>query len=283
MAPMPSRQARPPLALRLVEPLVERAGLRVMPTQEDAVPFSAALSRTGRARRLLERRGWTVRRPYPADFDAALIATIERVRPYTITSDERLAAMVAGTEHVVRSGLPGAIVECGVWRGGSMMAAAETLLRLGVRDRELYLFDTFDGMTQPGPADVVRSGDVRTAAETLEEINAWCRIDQAEVRRNLLATGYPAERVHLVEGPVEETVPALAPEQIALLRLDTDWYASTAHEMRHLYPRLCAGGILLVDDYGEWSGARQAVDEYFGDAPPFLHRVDYTARLVLKP
>ena len=82
---------------------------------------------------------------------------------------------------------------------------------------------------------------------------------------------------------MEDTLPAAAPDTIALLRLDTDWYESTAHELRHLYPRLSRGGILLVDDYGHWSGARKAVDEYFGADRPFLHRVDYTARLAVKP
>jgi hypothetical protein len=100
----------------------------------------------------------------------------------------------------------------------------------------------------------------------------------------VLATGYPAERVHLVRGPVEETLPAAAPERLALLRLDTDWYASTRHELEHLYPRLVDGGVLIVDDYGHWQGARQAVDEYFAGTapPPLLHRIDYTARIGVK-
>ena len=95
----------------------------------------------------------------------------------------------------------------------------------------------------------------------------------------LHGTGYPPERIHFVRGPVEETLPAGAPDEIALLRLDTDWYESTRHELEHLYPRLAAGGVLLVDDYGHWEGARKAVDEYFADhgdrpaaGPHRLHR-----------
>jgi hypothetical protein len=83
---------------------------------------------------------------------------------------------------------------------------------------------------------------------------------------------------------VEDTIPARAPDSISVLRLDTDFYASTRHELTHLWPRLTAGGILIVDDYGHFEGARKAVDEFFAERGerPFLHRVDYTARLVVK-
>jgi hypothetical protein len=272
---------RPPPALRVLAPVIERLGLRVVAVEQTAAPAIGAPSRRGRARRLLERTGWTLRAPYPPDFDRELISIIERSGPYTVTSHERLAAMVSSVEHVVRAGLPGAIVECGVWKGGSMMAAALALRQLGADDRDLYLFDTFEGMPEPGPHDV-ETGTARAAADQLVEINAWCRVSAEEVRANVLSTGYPESRVHLVEGRVEDTLPREAPAQIAVLRLDTDWYSSTAHELRHLYPRLAAGGILLVDDYGAWSGARKAVDEYFAGQTPFLHRVDYTARLILK-
>ena len=92
------------------------------------------------------------------------------------------------------------------------------------------------------------------------------------------------ERIHFVEGKVEDTIPATLPKRVALLRLDTDWYESTRHELCHLYPLLSRHGILVIDDYGHWQGARQAVDEYFAaqGQPVYLHRVDYTARLVVK-
>ena len=98
-------------------------------------------------------------------------------------------------------------------------------------------------------------------------------------------TGFPADRAVFVPGKVEETIPASAPERIALLRLDTDWYESTYHELVHLYPRLEAGGVLILDDYGHFEGARRAVDRYFDEngARPLLTRVDYTARVGVKP
>jgi hypothetical protein len=89
-------------------------------------------------------------------------------------------------------------------------------------------------------------------------------------------------RIHFHTGMVEDTIPRLAPERIAILRLDTDWYVSTKHELEWLWPRLSSGGVLIIDDYGHFTGARKAVDEFFG-GQTFLFRIDYTGRLVTKP
>jgi hypothetical protein len=101
----------------------------------------------------------------------------------------------------------------------------------------------------------------------------------------MASTGIDAGRLHFVKGPVEETIPASVPERIALLRLDTDWYESTRHELIHLFPRLAAGGVLIVDDYGHWRGCRRATDEYFEQTGVhiLLHRVDYTGVIGVKP
>jgi hypothetical protein len=162
-----------------------------------------------------------------------------------------------------------------------MMAIALALLEVGdVRD--LYLFDTYEGMAAPTDEDVTYSGV--TAAELLASPTGRMRLDASMdgVRDAVATTGYPMDRVHLVKGRVEDTVPQAAPGQIALLRLDTDFYTSTAHELSHLYPRLSSGGVLIIDDYGAWQGARQAVDEYFRDRPVLLQRLDWTGRLVMK-
>jgi hypothetical protein len=175
-------------------------------------------------------------------------------------------------------------VECGVWRGGSSILAALTFQRLGDSDREYVLFDTFAGMTEPTEAD---GAEVRRRWEDQQDEghNRWAYTSREEVEANLRGAGVDAEAVRLVEGPVEETIPAHAPERIAILRLDTDWYESTRHELVHLYDRLEPGGVLLIDDYGRWQGARRAVDEYFGARPEhiYLMRIDNTGRLVVKP
>jgi len=221
-----------------------------------------------------------------ADLSAADRAIVDRVEPFTMTSLARRASLVGAIDHVVRHGIEGAIVECGVWRGGSMMAAALALIARGDTSRELWLYDTFEGMSDPTDADASVHGESAAAqlARTKRGTGVWCEAGLADVRANLAATGYPAERLHFVEGKVEDTIPASLPGSIAVLRLDTDWYESTRHELAHLYPLLAPHGILVIDDYGHWQGARRAVDEYFAAhaEPAFLHRVDYTARLLVK-
>jgi len=240
--------------------------------------------------------GWLARASYflpallPPDLDPEVARTIRQVRRYTMTTPQRIAALCDAVEHVVRRDVDGALVECGVWRGGSMMAAALTLLRLGVRDRDLYLFDTFRGMPPPTGKDRRSAYDGYSPMghwqqRQKKDVNTWHYVPAERVRRTLESTGYPPSRLHLVEGLVEETIPQQAPDDIAVLRLDTDWYQSTQHEMEHLYPRLRPGGVLVLDDYGHYEGARQAVDEYFeehGDRP-MLARVDYTGRIGVKP
>jgi O-methyltransferase len=221
-------------------------------------------------------------------YEPEISEVIQKVKPYTMTSPARVAALCDAVTHVVRHGIQGDFVECGVWKGGSAMAAALRLMQLGEVGRPLFLFDTFEGMTPPTEVD--RSGQSGFSAAALlksapdkSHIAARAPID--EVRENMALTGYPANLIHMVRGPIEETLPGQAPERIAVLRLDTDWYNSTRHELLHLYPRLAPGGILIIDDYGDWQGARKAVDEYFDEQkiPIFLHRIDHTGRIAVKP
>lgn len=223
----------------------------------------------------------------PAD-----LAIIERAFPYTMTGVLRLQALVDAVRYCVRRGVRGDFAECGVWHGGSVLAMIMTLQDLG-EVRDVYLFDTFEGMTVPTALD--GSPVERHALETWEEAKrnkqmAWEGFFEPEtfnedrVRDTVLSTGYPEDRVHLVRGPVEETLPHPAVQRLALLRLDTDWYESTRHELEHLYPALSPGGALIVDDYGHWEGCRKAVDEYFSRHPPpvLLNRIDYSARIAIK-
>jgi O-methyltransferase len=220
-------------------------------------------------------------------YEPEISEILDKVRPYTMTNPARLAALCDAMSHIVRHRIPGAFVECGVWKGGSSMAAALRLIQLNEPDRAFYLFDTFAGMTPPDGIDrSVTSGLSAAAmlksAPTTSKLLAFAPKD--EVRNNMATTGYPPDLVHLIEGSVEETLPAQAPEKIAVLRLDTDWYKSTRHELIHLFPRLSPGGILIIDDYGDWEGARQAVDEYFAETaiPIFLHRIDHTGRIAVR-
>ena len=243
-----------------------------------------------RIARVLAARGWQLT-PLAgsvalADLSDADRAIIARVEPFTLTGTDRRASLLQAVDHVVRNRIAGAIVECGVWRGGSMMAVALALLERGDTTRDLYLYDTFEGMTAPTAADRAHTGEAAAAQldRTARGVGVWCEAGLEDVQANLWSTGYPRERIHFVRGPVERTIPATQPAQIALLRLDTDWYESTRHELQHLYPLLVPQGVMIIDDYGHWQGARRAVDEYFAASVPpvYLHRVDYTARLLVK-
>jgi len=231
---------------------------------------------------------------FPPDFDEATADIARAVSDYTMTTPERIFALCEAVRYVHRSDIPGAFVECGVWRGGSMMAVALTLLRLGVRDRDLYLFDTFEGMTVPTERDVDLNGNLAasyfgddpapgTSGGAQSTLLVPSSLDQ--VRTAVESTGYPMDHVIFVEGRVEDTLPDTAPDAVALLRLDTDWYESTLHELQCLYPRITPGGVLLVDDYGHWRGARDAVDEYVATtkARILLNRIDYSGRIAVVP
>ena len=228
-----------------------------------------------------------------AQASAADRRIVERVSRYTMTNEPQLLALIDAVRYCVAREIPGALAECGVWLGGSVLAMILTLQELGRADREIYLYDTFEGMTPPTEHDV--------SPFEQPALQSWRAYEDAgeqpwgglfepgafnlpAVRALLHDSGYPQEMLHFVRGPVEDTLPARAPERLALLRLDTDWYGSTRHELDHLFPRLSAGGVLIIDDYGHWEGARRAVDEYFSNEHPpvLLTRIDYTARMGVK-
>jgi hypothetical protein len=244
------------------------------------------------AKQLLRRWGYDIvargtEKELPVDFDERDTQIIRAVQPYTMTGPERLYALIKAVEYVVNNRVEGAIVECGVWKGGSMMAVALTLARLNSH-RHLYLFDTYEGMTRPGEHDVSSWG--KRASEAFEGLrindgsSRWSNAPLEDVKTAMASTGYDSAFVHYVKGRVEDTIPREAPQAVSLLRLDTDWYESTRHELTHLFPRLACGGVLIVDDYGHWLGARKAVDEYVAHEKLciLLNRIDYTGRIGVK-
>jgi len=218
--------------------------------------------------------------------DAELIASL---KPFTMTSSERLWSLINAVRHVVDNRIPGDFVECGVWRGGSVMAMTKELTSLGVLDRQIWLYDTFAGMTKPTSADIeagsgVTASDMLLATQVADGDNVWCVAGLPDVQTNVFSTGYPKEKFTFVEGDVAQTLGSSFPESISLLRLDTDWYESTRMELEVLYPRLSVGGVCIFDDYGHWQGARKAVDEYFEKIGhrPYMHPIDYSGRVLIK-
>ena len=223
-----------------------------------------------------------------SDLETDFLQLAERCKPYTMTSVERLYAVYKSIEYILKNNISGDYVECGVWKGGSSMMIALTLLKYNITDRKIYLYDTYEGMSEPIDYDINHKNGLakNKYAKTKNKKSGsdWCRSEINEVKNNLYSTGYPKENIIFVKGKVEETIPEIIPEKIALLRLDTDWYESTKHELEHLYPLLSGKGVLIIDDYGHWLGCRKAVDEYFtkNNISILLNRIDYTGRVAVK-
>lgn len=212
----------------------------------------------------------------------------QKCKDYTMTSEERMYSLYNAVKYVVKAGIKGSIVECGVWKGGSMMISALTLMKMNDKKRRLYLYDTFEGMSTPTKEDktIYDSKDTMKKWESMqkEEGNEWCYAGLEEVKSNMYSTKYPKNKIKFVKGKVEETLLKTKPKKIAVLRLDTDWYKSTYAEMKHLYPLLSKGGVIIIDDYGHWQGSKKAVDKYFKEKKIniLLHSIDYSGRIGIK-
>jgi len=240
----------------------------------------------------------TVPWPLPIDLlideDPTFRDAFRQVRGYTMSTPELCYALFQAVEHIRTAKVGGAIVESGVWRGGNVALCALTLLASGDASRNLYLFDTFDWSwpdltpwdTKYGEGTAAHRNAAlkkrRTAPQAFLDAQG---VSEAKVRDFMLGTGYPSEKIHLIKGFVQDTIPEHAPEKIAVLRLDTDMYESTYHELVHLYPRLVSGGILFIDDYPTERGCVKAVEQYFGEvgSRPFLSRIDTQGRIAVKP
>ena len=224
----------------------------------------------------------------PVDMTEPDFTTIyNKCKQFSTCSVEPMYSLFKSIEYVVKNNIPGDFVECGVYKGGSAMMMALTLIHFKNTDRKIYLYDTFEGMSEPTENDVDFSGNsakkLLNKSEREKDI-IWCYGPLDEVKKNMLSTGYDSEKVIFIKGKVEDTIPTEIPNNISILRLDTDWYESTKHELLHLFPLLVKKGVLIIDDYGHWEGARKAVDEYFELHPEkiLLNRIDYTVRAGIK-
>jgi hypothetical protein len=218
--------------------------------------------------------------------DSEFMKVYNECRPYTMTSLERLYSLYTSVQYILDNQIEGDLVECGVWKGGSSMMMALSLLQRGHSERSIYLYDTFEGMSEPTSEDKTFVGESAQSLlerdEKEDPDSIWCYSSLEEVKKNMDKTGYPSHRIHYIKGKVEDTLSGEKPGSIALLRVDTDWYASTKCELEQLYPLLSHKGILIIDDFGHWEGAKKAVVEYFAETMPFLHRIDNTGRLLIK-
>lgn len=232
--------------------------------------------------------GYELQKINHRDFSENEIEIIQSVKLFTQTSSARIVSLIHSVEYVIKNNIPGSIVECGVWKGGSMMATIKALQNFNQSDHELYLFDTFEGMPKPTDVDIslddYNANNEFSEQKISEQSSSWNKISLLEVKKNVLKLGYDEKKIHFIKGMVEQTIPKYSPKEISILRLDTDWYESTKHELIHLFPRLSNGGVLIIDDYGFWKGSKKAVDEYFFEnkIPFLLNRIDNTGRIGIK-
>ncbi|MBL9148828.1 MAG: class I SAM-dependent methyltransferase [Phycisphaerae bacterium] len=252
-----------PLGLRLVRKGSLRMGQNVGADMIDLVDFSV--------------------RTYDGQTDALPI--LRTVAPYTMTNLERLMSLYQVCRYVERRGIPGDLVECGVWRGGSSGVMAAVNLSYGKKPRDLWLYDSFEGIPAPLAIDGVAAKNYVGGKDDGSLQTTNCLVAEESYVLELLGKlRFPRDRTHVVKGWFQNTVPVTQPKQIAILRLDGDWYESTKVCLDHLYPLVAKGGAIVIDDYGDWEGCKKAVDEYLASIgfDPMLHHADRTCRYFFK-
>lgn len=204
------------------------------------------------------------------------------VKPYTMTGQLRIDCLFDSLEYVREQGIQGDYVECGVWRGGNILGIMRYLEFHQNTNSNIWLYDTFSGMTAPDTLDVDLHQN--KASDILQSV--MCINSLEEVQQVLTASHYPAAHMRYVIGDICETLrdPLNVPEKIALLRLDTDWYSSTKIELEVLWERLEVGAPCIIDDYGHWQGCKKAVHEFFDtlSCHHVAEEIDYTGIRIFK-
>lgn len=207
---------------------------------------------------------------------------IKIVKPFTMTPEERIVDLFHSLEYIRLNNIEGDFVECGVWKGGNILGILEYLTFYNMTNNNVWLYDTFEGMTTPEDIDIDYMGEKYDNNNT--ETLCYSSID--EVKNNIQSTKYPMDKIKFIKGDICETLnfKVNRPQKISLLRLDTDWYKSTKKELEILYPLLSDKGVLIVDDYNHWQGCKEAVNEYFKNIGANLkfEEVDYSSIKVIK-
>lgn len=164
---------------------------------------------------------------------------------------------------VVARDVPGDFIETGVWRGGATIYMRAILKALGVRDRTVWVADSFEGLPEPDAERFPIEAQAHRGAVMRKGYKHFAAgLD--EVQNNFRAFGLLDDRVRILKGWFKDTLPGAPIERLALMRLDGDYYESTMDALTALYDRLSIGGYVIIDDYGEdaWTYCRQAVDEF---------------------
>ena len=213
---------------------------------------------------------------------------IKKIKDLTLTTDQRIWLLIQSFKHLNSNNITGDFVECGVWRGGNLILLAELCLKYNL-NKNIIGFDTFEGMTEPNDYDLNYRG--KSAKKNLNKYinnkdhkdSIW-QSSSLEMTSKYIKKKTKYNNIKLIKGDVAKTLKKSEnlPKKISLLRLDTDFYESTKLELEVLYPLLVKGGILIIDDYGQWKGCKKAVDEYFQEKSNQLFFCDFSCRYIIK-
>jgi O-methyltransferase len=183
-----------------------------------------------------------------------LIRLVRFVRPqYTMIKPPRLRLLYELSKKIDEEKLEGAIVECGVYKGGS--AAVMVIAQRKPLTRDIWLFDSFEGLPPPSNND--------GAFERENYYKGWCEGHVEDVEDIWKKLELPREQLHIVKGWFQDTFPTVSIPKIALLHVDADWYESVNDSLQKFYQSVVPGGYIEFDDYGSWEGCKKAVDEFF--------------------
>lgn len=187
-----------------------------------------------------------------------------------------------------RNRIEGDVVECGVFKGANCRFICDYLKSINYENINIFLYDTFEGMPCASSNDIniftkKNYNFYLKKMQKNNEVDNFYKYENIEnVKKLLFQTNYNKNKIHFIKGLVEETIPKTIPNKISLLILDTDYYDSTKHELQHLYPLVEKGGIIIIDDYGTWSGVKKAVDEYFDNLNDFKSFIDHKTIFLIK-
>jgi hypothetical protein len=222
--------------------------------------------------------------PIELNVEENRIINYVRANNLSMCSTNNLYTTAIAAKHIAQNKIVGDFVECGVWKGGNIILLKKLIEKFNLK-KNIYGFDTFEGMVEPSFYDVNYNN--KSAKKMFDEHKkkkigfAMCSLE--EVRKNIIKNTN-VDNILLIKGKVESTlkIKKNLPKKISILRLDTDFYESTKIELEILFPKLVKGGVLIIDDYGFWKGSKKAVDEYFGNYRQFLHYIDHSCRLLIK-
>jgi O-methyltransferase len=207
---------------------------------------------------LLKAKGLSVVRPQPADLNKRESGEDRSPVAHTMIGLKRLENIQSCVEEIIKSSVPGDLIETGVWRGGATIFMRAILKAYGIKDRVVWVADSFEGLPRPDARKYPHDAD--DTLHTSREL----AIPLEKVKANFERYGLLDGQVRFLKGWFKDTLPAAPIERLALIRLDGDMYGSTMEALESLYPKLSKGGYVIIDDYGAMASCRKAVSDFRG-------------------